>query len=186
MTSGKTRSRCSMSARLDSRPREKRNRELASAAATPRASITCDGSTEPAEHADPPEAQMPSKSRLAKREILSQPRTVHEMVLIRQFVAGERRTHPRGASWSNKRRRRVFSGWSREGEKTGVLTNFSKAAVRPTIAATFSVPARRSFSWLPPNRIGSGCRGDRTNKAPAPFGPWNLWAQIETKSALNW
>ena len=31
----------------------------------------------------------------------------------------------------------------------------SAARAIPTIAATFSVPARRSFSWLPPNNNGS-------------------------------
>src|SRR5438477_460860 len=70
--------------------------------------------------------------------------------------------------------------------QTGVLTNRSVASVKPRIAARFSVPARRSFSCPPPNRMGSGNSGERTKSAPAPFGPWNLWAQTDTRSALNW
>src|ERR1017187_2429683 len=71
------------------------------------------------------------------------------------------------------------------GGKTGGFTNFSIAATRPKMPARFSVPARRSFSCPPPNKIGSGSNGDLTYSKPAPFGPWNLCPQTEIKSALN-
>src|SRR5882724_1438652 len=63
----------STSSSVDSRPREKRTSEFASLRAAPKASKTCEGSSDPAEQAEPLEAQIPSRSKPAKREILSEP-----------------------------------------------------------------------------------------------------------------
>ena len=49
------------------------------------------------------------------------------------------------------------------------------ASPRPTMAGTFCVPLRRSRSWPPPRRTGASGTPDRTTRAPAPFGPPNLW-----------
>src|SRR6266516_4695732 len=73
---------------VDSRPNENRTSEFAASASTPRAAITCDGSSEPAEQADPLEAQIPSRSSPASSEMLSQPPTVNATVLARQAVSG--------------------------------------------------------------------------------------------------
>ncbi len=47
--------------------------------------------------------------------------------------------------------------------------------------ATFSVPARRRRSWLPPTSSDSTGVPRRTNMAPTPFGPCILWALIESR-----
>src|SRR6185436_18333162 len=80
MTSGKTDSTTATSSAVVSRPRESRTSPLASSFAAPRATITCDGSNEPAEHADPLEAQTPSRSNPANNVMLSTPRTVKAVV----------------------------------------------------------------------------------------------------------
>src|SRR5674476_1050282 len=53
----------------------------------------------------------------------------------------------------------------------------------PTAPATFSVPARRWRSWLPPWTWARSCVPRRTQSAPTPLGPSNLWAEIVTRSA---
>ena len=58
----------------------------------------------------------------------------------------------------------------------------SRAAAMPTMAGMFSVPARLPRSWAPPSmRLDSGipCRAYST---PAPLGPWNLWAERDSRS----
>ena len=50
------------------------------------------------------------------------------------------------------------------------------ATPKPTMPATFSVPARRPSSWGPPGRIDSIAAPGRMAIAPTPFGPWSLWA----------
>ena len=84
ITSGKTPSTRSTSSKVDSRPSEKRTRELANCLSTPSASTTCEGSNDPAEQADPLEAQMPSKSSPASKGRLSDPSTTNETVLARR------------------------------------------------------------------------------------------------------
>ena len=66
-----------------SRPREKRTRELASDFSIPKAVITWDGSRDPAEQAEPLDAQIPSISKPANNAMLSVPATTKETVLIR-------------------------------------------------------------------------------------------------------
>src|SRR5476649_2942878 len=61
MISGSKPQTKSTSASVESRPSEKRTSELAELN-FPSATITCDGSSEPAEQADPLEVQMPSMS----------------------------------------------------------------------------------------------------------------------------
>src|SRR5581483_2458749 len=78
MTRGTTSPAYSISVRVDSRPSEKRTSEFASFRSIPRPTITCDGSMDPAEHAEPLEAQMPSKSSPASSAILSEPSTRKE------------------------------------------------------------------------------------------------------------
>ena len=80
MISGKTEQTKSTSAMVESRPREKRTKELA-ASFLPSARMTWLGSREPAEQAEPDEAQMPSMSKPAIKAMPSDPRTVKATVL---------------------------------------------------------------------------------------------------------
>ena len=149
------------SSAVDSRPNEKRTSEAALSRGRPSASMTCEGSNEPAEHAEPLEAQIPSRSSAASIVMLSAPFTVNATVLWSRSVCEPRNCTPWSLSASRAVIRRVASGASCASGNAGVVTNRSDVAAKPTIAATFSVPARRSFSWLPPKRIGSGCSGER-------------------------
>jgi hypothetical protein len=87
MTSGSTEQTKSTSSIVESRPREKRTSELASSL-LPKAKTTWLGSSEPAEQADPLDAQIPSKSKPAIKAMPSDPRTVKATVLAKQ--GGER------------------------------------------------------------------------------------------------
>ena len=80
MTRGKASVTAATSADVEARPSENRTNDAAKAASSPMDLSTCDGSIEPAEHADPLEAQMPSKSSPAISEMLSQPSTATEIV----------------------------------------------------------------------------------------------------------
>ena len=53
----------------------------------------------------------------------------------------------------------------------------------PTVPATFSVPARRWRSWLPPWSCARSGVPRRIHSAPTPLGPSNLWAETATVSA---
>ena len=57
------------------------------------------------------------------------------------------------------------------------------AAPKPTIAGTFSMPARRARSCAPPTTNGGMRSPRRMSKAPAPFGPPNVCAVTEHRSA---
>src|SRR5208282_1484761 len=81
--SGKAPQTKSTSSTVESRPSEKRTREFAKSF-LPIARMTCDGSIEPAEQAEPLDAQMPSTSKPANSAMLSAPRTTKETVLARQ------------------------------------------------------------------------------------------------------
>ena len=74
----------STSARVEFRPSEKRTSELASAGFKPSAETTCEGVSEPAEHAEPLDAQMPSRSKPASNVMLSVFSTTKESVLVRR------------------------------------------------------------------------------------------------------
>src|SRR6185369_5652710 len=67
--SGKAEQTKSTSSVVESRPSEKRTSELASSD-LPIARITCDGSIEPAEQAEPLDAQIPSTSNPASKAML--------------------------------------------------------------------------------------------------------------------
>ncbi len=158
MTSGKTEMTKSTSAAVESRPREKRTSELADAF-LPIAKITWLGSNEPAEHAEPLEAQIPSMSKPAINAMPSEPRTTNENVLTKQFSRGLTISQPfifsTAAANFNK------YSFKLDLEKTGGFTNLSSAATRPMMAGRFSVPARRSFSCRrQKNRIGMQRRFD--------------------------
>ena len=93
MISGRASQTKSISSAVVSRPSEKRTNELAKSF-LPIATITCDGSIEPAEQAEPLEEQMPSMSKPAKSVILSASRTTNETVLDREFSQGETISQP--------------------------------------------------------------------------------------------
>ena len=57
--------------------------DFARSLSTPIANKTWEGCRAPEEQAEPPEAQIPSKSSPARRESLSQPLTVKETVFYR-------------------------------------------------------------------------------------------------------
>ena len=166
--SGKTSRTKSISSMVVSLPREKRTRELATSGLR-MATMTCDGSKEPAEQAEPLEAQIPSTSRPARRVMLSALWTTKEKVLTRQFSSGETISQP--SIFSTEAAKFFTSGSSFGRSNTGGETNLTKAETKPRTPVRFSVPARRSFSWPPPKRRGTGDRGDLTQSKPAPVGP---------------
>ena len=57
------------------------------------------------------------------------------------------------------------------------------ATPKPTIAGTSSMPPRRARSCAPPSTNGGNRRPRRTSSAPVPFGPPNLCAVTEQRSA---
>ena len=59
---------------------------------------------------------------------------------------------------------------------------YSAAAPIPASAGTFSVPERRLRSWRPPVTNGCSRTPRRIHSAPAPLGPPNLWAEIDSRS----
>ena len=59
----------------------------------------------------------------------------------------------------------------------------SAAAPQPTMAGTFSNPARRARSWSPPTSSGSRRSPRRTSSAPTPGGPPILCALTLRRSA---
>lgn len=125
---------------------------------------------------------MPSKSKPASNDRLSQPSTLTASVLASlSFSAGPQRCTP--ATSSSSFSSLSVMGASADLENTGVEVFSSKATTNPATAARFSVPPRYPFSWLPPRIRGFGFKADRTNRAPAPLGPWNLCEQQVTKSA---
>src|SRR5690348_1808861 len=80
MTAGRRTQTKLTSSALVSRPREKRTRQLARVL-LPQADMTGDGSSEPAEQAEPLEAQIPSISSPPSKTMLSVPSTTKEIVL---------------------------------------------------------------------------------------------------------
>src|SRR5437867_5246605 len=148
MTSGRISQTVWTSSREESRPSEKRTNEFARSGGTPIASNTCEGERDPEVQAEPLEAQMPSRSKPAKSEMLSQPETVKATVFERRQRATLRSATP--STDAAARRRREENESRRDSGKTGGLAKRSSASTNPTIAARFSVPARSSFSWPPP------------------------------------
>ena len=128
MIPGKTELTNSTSSAVDARPSEKRTNPLA-ASGRPIAVITWLGSNEPAEQAEPLDAQMPSMSKPAKRAIPSVPLTVKERVLGRQPAAGETTVQPE--IWPITDRKRLVSSGKGASKKTGFLTKNSKAVAKP-------------------------------------------------------
>ena len=114
----------------------------------------------PAEHAEPLEAQMPSKSSPASNGMLSEPSTTKADRVGKPLLARADELHPRQsvnqANQALGQRGQLFPVENRRADKA------FQGLDQTDDAARFSVPARRSFSWLPPNRIGSGCSGDLT------------------------
>ena len=56
------------------------------------------------------------------------------------------------------------------------------AAAIPTMAGTFSVPARLPRSWAPPSITLVSATPRRAYNTPAPLGPWNLCADRDKRS----
>ena len=152
-------------------PSEKRTAERARSTGKPIASKTCDATTEPTMHAEPLDAQTPSRSSAIKSISESSPSKLTFKVLASRgapspfcFAAGmfcEIRIH-------SSSRRRASRSCSRARSR---CVHSAAAAAIPAIAATFSVPGRRSFSCAPPNMIGWMDNPLRRNRNPAPFGP---------------
>src|ERR1043166_4171317 len=133
-TSGSTLSTCSTSSSVDSRPSEKRTNALASCFSTPNALITWDGSSEPAEQAEPLEAQMPSISNPANNAMLSEPRTRNETVFGRRPSRGPANCAP--STRSIRPAKRLVKGQSLYTGTTGSPTNSPTAPPKPTNTAT--------------------------------------------------
>ena len=61
----------------------------------------------------------------------------------------------------------------------------TRAAPKPTMPATFSVPARRLRSWAPPRTSGASGVPRRTYRQPTPFGPYSLCAESVSRSTSS-
>src|SRR5438105_8049834 len=105
---------------VESRPKEKRTKELAETL-RPIAAMTCDGSNEPAEHAEPLEAQIPSTSIPANKAMLSAPRTIKDTVLANESLAGL--TISQSSIFWTTETNISASDFKRFRSKTGGLTN---------------------------------------------------------------
>ena len=169
MISGSRATSSPISPAPDWRPTEKRIRAALAVGEQPMARSTWEGLSEPEEHAEPLEAQKPARSRLASSVRPSERLTAKLRVFDSAMEVGDT-TEQSGIA-----RRSALIGNSKEfisgASKTGGSINRSIALTQPAMAARFSVPARRSFSWPPPKSTGSGWRGDLMNRTPAPLGP---------------
>ena len=72
---------------------------------------------------------------------------------------------------------------ARDGRRRPRRARRSRAAPKPTMAGTSSMPARRARSCAPPTTNGGNRSPRRTSSAAAPFGPPNLWPVTEQRSA---
>lgn len=88
MTRGRTPAANSTSSCEVSRPSEKRTSALARLRFNPSAETTCEGSSDPAEQAEPLDAQIPSRSSAGSNAALSVLLTTKESVFVRQRVCG--------------------------------------------------------------------------------------------------
>ena len=163
------------SAAVVKRPRPTLRLERARSAGTPRPSRTGEGSVEPLEQADPEETARVVNP--ASRRCEGTPAT------LKFRLPGSRRLgHPLSVTPSRTVEIRRHSSSRRADSRAPSSTMPSaarrQASPKPAMAGTSSVPARRPPSCPPPN-----CRGRRTtrgsrrrtNRAPAPLGPWILW-----------
>ena len=170
---------------VDSRPSEKRISEFARPFSTPSASTTCEGSNDPAEQAEPLEAQMPSKSRPASRGMLSEPATTKATVLARRRWREPTNWTPGSRSMSGIRllsqRRQLVPVENRGADKAFQGLHEANNACQvlcpgPTLVLMAAAEQDR----------GSAARATSRRALRAPLGPWILWAQMDTRSALNW
>ena len=144
------------------------------------ASSTGDGSSDPELQADPVDTATPARSSATSSVSPSQPSKATFSVFDTRGVSAPAMRAPgiRRATPSSRSR----SAASRSISEPSAAAARSSASPSPTMAATFSVPARRPRSWWPPTCTGASCRPRRTHKRPAPFGPPILWAEQESKS----
>jgi hypothetical protein len=153
---------CGMAARREKTRKLARERR-------PQAATTRKGFSDPAEQAETEEAQMPSTSNPASNAKLSAPRTTKENVLAKHFSRGLAILRPSKFSKASERTAQSFLNFKTE--KTGGQTNRSKASTKPATPTRISVPARRSFSCLPPNKIGTGSNKQLYPKQARAFRP---------------
>jgi len=163
-------------------PRLSRTAPCASSGPYPIARSTCEGCTFPEEQADPDDTPIPARSNPITAVSAFKPGTVKRTVLGNRDTSSENTIAP-GVS-----RRPV----SRRPHKTSTRTVSCSmapsaavtAAPNPTMAATFSVPARRPCYCPPPRSKGSNPKtSSASTRAPAPLGPPSLWAESVRRSA---
>ena len=131
--------------------------------------MTCDGSRDPAEHAEPPDAQIPSMSKPASNVMLSQPATVKAMVLESRL-----RNEPRKMTPSRDFTKSIslaVKGESFSGLKTGVLTNRSIAAAKANDAGDVLGAGAAFIFMAAAKNDGIGTKGRFDKKRPGA-----LWA----------
>src|SRR6185503_18072450 len=168
-----------------SSPSEKRTLACASSASSPMASSTWLGPVSALLHALPVETSMPAWSSSCSNASPSTPaKHTFTMPPTRRFRSPFRRVF--GTPASRPASSCSPSPVTRCGTPLTSPSRACRAATPiPTIAATFSVPARRPRSCLPPWIWDSSRVRRRTNSAAAPCGPWNLCAATLTRSACQ-
>src|SRR5688572_885357 len=169
-TPGSTAITRSISVSVLTAPRLNRSEFCVRCGGKPIAFSTWQGSSVPEEHAEPVDTATPSRSSAINSDSAS---VRSKLMFVVLGTRGERT--PFNAVPATLRRmpssRRSRSAVSRVPSES-ILAIASRAATPiPTIPATFSVPARRLRSCLPPVRGGWSRTPRRIHRAPTPFGP---------------
>ena len=159
-----------MSASVFAAPRLKRIDPSVRAWGRPIAFRTCDGSSVPDEHADPDDTAMPARSSPISSDSASTRSMLMLVVFGTRGDAAPLRSVPETLD-STPASSRSRSALNRGASAAIFVLATSAATPRPTSAGTFSVPARRLRSCLPPV-TGDTRRTPRfIHNAPVPFGP---------------
>src|SRR5438093_289196 len=181
-SSGSTASTWSMPASVVAGPTLRRSPLRAVSGSLPMATRTCDGSAAPAAHAEPADTAMPARSRSTTRLSPLQPGKVRFSVFgSRGGAAGPLSCTP-GTRARSPDQRRSTSRAQRAPATARSRPASRAASPKPTMPATFSVPARRLRSCGPPVIWGRRPTSRRTQSAPTPAGPPSLWAESESRS----
>ena len=164
----------STSASVVVRPRLRRSAPLASSPGSPMAVSTCDGSVEPVVQAEPVEQHRPCEV-----ERMDEGGAV-------EATHHDRQRCPAAGPWMAGQldpvdgKERAASRSRRAATASTVAacsdTTSCQAAAMPTAPATFSVPARRCRSWLPPWTWGRIAVPRRSHITPMPLGTLQLVA----------
>ena len=158
-----------MSASVLAAPRLKRIEFCVRCAGNPIAFSTCDGSSVPDEQAEPVETATPSRSSAISSDSAS---TRSKLMFV---VFGTRAPDAVHGSAADPLQDALFEAIAQRREPLRLRRHLGASELggnpETECPATFSVPARRLRSCLPPVMSGSSRTPRRIQMAPTPFGP---------------